>query len=140
MNWGTKLVIAMALFMGFIVTLGLLMFRSQTDDLVESNYYERGLKYDSDFARKSQVKTDGALPKITTENGFLKVSFVKPAAGKLTFRHPSKRSADFVMMFDDKAGQQWTVPLKQVPAGQWHLVMEWNSQAKDYLFEQEIRI
>ena len=43
-NWGTKLVIAIILFMGFIFVLVYLSTQN-TIDLVERDYYPKGLKY-----------------------------------------------------------------------------------------------
>jgi len=46
MNWGTKIVIALALFMALIVSFGVYMVSRDTDSLVAEDYYERGLNYD----------------------------------------------------------------------------------------------
>lgn len=46
MNWGTKLIIGMALFMAFIIGLAVFMLNSNADPLVDKDYYEKGLKYD----------------------------------------------------------------------------------------------
>jgi len=46
MNWGTKIVIALASFMALIVSFGVYMVSSDTDSLVAEDYYERGLNYD----------------------------------------------------------------------------------------------
>lgn len=46
MNWGVKIVIALALFMALIVSFGIYMVSNDTDSLVAEDYYERGLNYD----------------------------------------------------------------------------------------------
>ena len=46
MNWGTKIVVALALFIALIVSFGIYMVSSDTDSLVAEDYYERGLNYD----------------------------------------------------------------------------------------------
>ena len=46
MNWGAKIVIALALFIALIVSFGIYMVSSDTDSLVAEDYYERGLNYD----------------------------------------------------------------------------------------------
>jgi len=66
MNWGTTIVIALALFVTLIVSFGAYMMTRDTDSLVAADYYERGLNYDklrnADSARTSvdslQVKSD----------------------------------------------------------------------------------
>ena len=46
MNWGIKIILALALFMVLIVSFGVYMVRSDADSLVAEDYYERGLNYD----------------------------------------------------------------------------------------------
>ncbi|HWK59311.1 MAG TPA: FixH family protein [Parapedobacter sp.] len=46
MNWGIKIVIALASFMVLIVSFGIYMVSTDTDSLVAEDYYERGLNYD----------------------------------------------------------------------------------------------
>lgn len=46
MNWGVKLVIALAAFIVLIVSFGIYMVSTDTDSLVHEDYYERGLHYD----------------------------------------------------------------------------------------------
>ena len=60
MNWGTKLVIGMGLFMAFIITLVVFMMRSGSDDLVDKDYYQKGIEYDKEYTRKNQVQQDQA--------------------------------------------------------------------------------
>ncbi len=45
----------MLVFMSFILVLAVLMFRSDTDALVEKDYYEKGLRYDETYRLKAQV-------------------------------------------------------------------------------------
>ncbi|GGG87722.1 hypothetical protein GCM10007415_22000 [Parapedobacter pyrenivorans] len=46
MNWGTRIALALALFMALIVSFGIYMVSKDTDSLVAEDYYERGLNYD----------------------------------------------------------------------------------------------
>lgn len=46
MNWGTKIAVALALFMVLIGSFGIYMVSQDTDSLVAEDYYERGLNYD----------------------------------------------------------------------------------------------
>lgn len=45
-NWGTKIVIALGLFVALITSFGIYMVTQDTDTLVHEDYYERGLNYD----------------------------------------------------------------------------------------------
>ncbi len=46
MNWGTKIVIALALFIILIASFGIYMVTQDSDSLIYEDYYERGLNYD----------------------------------------------------------------------------------------------
>ena len=46
MNWGTKIIVVLALFIALIVSFGIYMVSSDTDSLVAEDYYECGLNYD----------------------------------------------------------------------------------------------
>jgi hypothetical protein len=83
MNWGTKLIIGMLLFMSFIVVLGVLMVRSDNDALVETNYYEKGLNYDQEYAAKTQVGKDQASPVTSITAAQISIQFKTSAKGKL---------------------------------------------------------
>ena len=46
MNWGLKIVIGLATFIVFIVSMGIYMVSKDTDSLVDNDYYEKSLSYD----------------------------------------------------------------------------------------------
>ena len=138
MNWGTKLGIGMALFISFIVTLGVLMIRSNSDDLVDTDYYEKGIAYDKDYNRKVQMNKDHAEPEITS-NDSLKIVFKRPATGKIRFIHPSDKTMDRIQDIVSGEGNQVELPLSEITKGQWKLHLEWESDGKAYLYEKELR-
>jgi hypothetical protein len=123
MNWGTKLIIGMLLFMSFIVVLGVLMIRSDSDALVETNYYEKGLNYDDEYAAKTQVGKDQASPEISI-------------TVKLT-RNDSK-SSDTTVKFITKSGKL-TLNISRLAKGRWHMITAWeNPEGIKYLKDEEV--
>ena len=139
MNWGTKLGIGMALFISFIVTLGILMIRSESDDLVDTDYYEKGIGYEKDYIRKSQVETDQAQPTITS-NGSLKIAFVHPATGSIKFIHPSDKKMDKILDIKSDTDNRVELPLRDMAKGHWKVLLEWESDRKAYMYEKELMI
>lgn len=139
MNWGTKLIIGMALFMSFIITLAVLMIRSDSDDLVDVNYYEKGIEYDKDYERKSQLIKDNAEPEISV-NDNLKIVFKGPAKGNIRFIHPSDKTMDSTMNFNSGTTNQTELPLKNFRKGHWNISLEWESNGKAYLYNKNITI
>ncbi|WP_256004617.1 MULTISPECIES: FixH family protein [Pedobacter] len=67
MNWGSKIIIGMALFMSFIILLGIMMVRSTPDPLVDEDYYEKGLNYDQEL-RVKQHRLDSIRAQGGTAN------------------------------------------------------------------------
>ncbi len=139
MNWGTKLVIGMALFMSFIITLAVLMIRSDSDDLVDTNYYEKGIEYDKDYVRKNQLIKDKAEPEISV-NDQLTIIFKSPAMGSIRFIHPSDKTKDSTMNINSGTGLQVDFPLDGLRKGHWKIYLEWESNGKSYIFEKNIII
>lgn len=139
MNWGTKLVLGMGLFMAFIITLVVIMFRSNSDDLVDSNYYEKGIEYDKDYIRKNQVVKDKAEPEIIV-NEDLKIVFKSPVSGTIRFIHPSDKSNDRTMQINSGAANEIRLPLNNFTKGHWKIILEWESSGKSYLYDKSIII
>lgn len=138
MNWGTKIIIGMLSFMLFIVTLGVLMFRSETDALVENDYYEKGLKYDEAFKQKENVLADQAGPVIHVSEKSIAITFRDRANGRITLMRSADKRMDRSLSFSTDTLNRVVLPL---PAkGQWKLIIKWSSAAKAYLYEQEIII
>lgn len=129
----------MALFMSFIITLAVLMIRSDSDDLVDTNYYEKGIEYDKDYVRKSQLIEDNAEPEISV-NDQLTIIFKSPAVGSIRFIHPSDKSKDSKMDINSGAGNQVEFPTDNFRKGHWKVSLEWKSNGKSYMFDKNIII
>jgi hypothetical protein len=139
MNWGTKLVIGMVLFMSFIITLAILMIRSDSDDLVDANYYEKGIEYDKDYARKDQLIQDKAEPVISV-NDHLTIVFKEPASGSIRFIHPSDKTKDSILNIDSGSDKQVDLQLTNFRKGHWKILLEWKSAGKSYMYDKSIMI
>jgi hypothetical protein len=139
MNWGTKLVIGMGLFMGFIITLVVFMIKSDTDDLVDKDYYQKGIEYDKEYARRNQVQQDQAEPEIYVGDS-LKIVFKKPATGTIRFLHPSNNKNDRTLTIKSGRNNEFILPLSETSKGHWKLILEWKSDEKEYLLDKNILI
>jgi len=140
MNWGKYLILGMACFMLFIVGMAVYMF-AQTKDEYDRQYYEKGLNFDADYTRQKQVLTDKAQPKIALNNKSISIKFTSAAKGKLYFNRPSNGKLDQVLPFENTNDDPTlTIPLNKLATGPWHLRFEWESNHKQYLYEQEITI
>lgn len=139
MNWGTKLVIGMGLFMAFIITLVVFMMRSDSDDLVDKDYYQKGIEYDKEYTQKNRVYQDKSEPYIYVGDS-LKIIFKKPAIGSIRFLHPSDNKNDRTLNMETRENNEFVFPLNEISKGNWKLILEWKSEGREYLFEKNILI
>ena len=139
MNWGTKLLIGMGLFMAFIITLAVLMIKSGSDDLVDKDYYQKGIEYDKDYESKSQMQKDQAEPEISIGES-IRIIFKKPMTGTARFLHPSDHKNDRIVSLNSGITNEIVIPLTDLAAGHCKLIIELKSDAKEYLYEKSITI
>ncbi|MHA4895609.1 FixH family protein [Pedobacter sp. PWIIR3] len=141
MNWGTKIMIGMGLFMTFIVVLGVLMVRSENDALVETNYYEKGLNYNQDYRFKEQAIKDKVLPKITISDGGLDIKFVTHSMGKIKLMRTSNKKLDISMDFNTDSSNILKINTENLAKGSWRVIINWkNEMGTSYLNEQKIAV
>ena len=138
MNWGTKITIGMLSFMTFIVVLGILMIRSDSDSLVESNYYEKGLTYDNEYTAKTQVGKDQASPILHIDATTLSITFKTPAKGRVRLTRNDSKTSDTTVQFITKTGKL-NLNIAILTKGQWHLITSWqNPEGINYLKDEEV--
>lgn len=139
MNWGKSILIGMAIFMAFILSMGIRMMRQPADDY-DRDYYEKGLTFDADYRKEKQVMLDSAQPAADLNGSLLKLKFKEMASGQIHFLRASDHSLDRVLKFNTDINGKWETELELPAHGEWHLVFEWESSGKQYLYEQQIFI
>ncbi len=140
MNWGTKAALGLGTFMTFIIVLSVIMFNSKTDALVDNDYYEQGINYNKVYNLKEQVKRDQATPEVTVNTKAISVIFKEQAKGNVRLMRTSDKRLDRKLSFETDSNKQVFIPATTLQKGSWRLIIEWKSQAKKYLCEQEINI
>jgi len=139
MNWGKGIIAGMIIFMLFIIGMGIYMFSVPVDEY-DHQYYENGLNFNHDYDREAQVGKDHAQPLIQVIGHHIKFTFAQPVKGKIKFMRPSDPALDRFFKLDSSEGNEIEVPLASIAAGQWQLVLEWESNHKAYLYHQEVYI
>ncbi|QNL48698.1 FixH family protein [Olivibacter sp. SDN3] len=140
MNWGLKIVIGMAMAMTSIVATGIYMVSKDTDTLEEGDYYEKGLSYDDEYAKKENVLVHHARPAIKLLNDSLIINFQhEKNRGMISFRRPSDRAMDRNVVFTTTA-PLYKIPINELRKGVWHLRLEWESAGITYLENEELYI
>lgn len=129
----------MIIFMLFILSMCIYMFRMPADEY-DHQYYEKGLSFNADYAKERQVVADQAQPLIRVVGGEVTVTFKGPAKGTAKFIRPSSMVLD--KTFTIQTGMQKTALLSvgSLLKGRWHILLEWESGRKSYLYQKEVAL
>lgn len=139
MNWGKGIVTGMVLFMLFILSMCIYMFRMPEDEY-DHQYYEKGLNFNKDYNKEQQVVKDHAQPVISQVGDHLVIRFKTPSSGKISLIRPANKASDTVYPLRSGDDDQVIILLTPLKKGHWQLLLEWESNHKDYLYQQEIDI
>ena len=141
-NWGTGLVIAMAVMIGGMVTLVTIAVR-QDYDLVEENYYQKSVDYQQHIEKVK--RTDALEQKITfsQSNDSLKLTFPNMAAfsdyaGKIHFYSPVAEKRDLTLPVRLNSVFSQSIDLKNLKKGRFEVKIDWTANHTDYYQELEI--
>ncbi|MGB5982296.1 MAG: FixH family protein [Nonlabens sp.] len=143
-NWGTGLVIGMALFIAFILyfVIRISTDHDQNHDLVTEGYYQKEMELQEDIY--AEQNTAGMTEKITgrsTPKGYV-LTFpeaFEPAKikGKVAMYRPSNKVLDFEIPLE-MSTSRLIIPASQLPQGRWNITMDWSYEGKKYKFKKQI--
>lgn len=140
MNWGLKIALGLGVFMTFIMVLAYLMMTSKNDDLVDADYYEKGINYNVDYDKKSRVTLDLATPDVVVANQQLTVTFKHNATGTIKLIRTADKDLDKNMTLKTDSLNQFIIPTTGLAPGLWKLQIDWNSNGISYLYEKEVML
>lgn len=136
-NWGTKLVVAMAVFMGFIIVLVIQTTKNDVN-LVEKDYYPKGLKYQD---RLDQI--DNAAPYYNTiqifqdaENIVIQLPQINPDTGTIYFFRPSNTELDKIYEFNPTDTYSQSFSKSAFQKGKYLVKIYWMENDKAYYIEK----
>ena len=143
-NWGGGIVIAMILFIGFIMYFVIAMTTNDryNYDLVTEKYYEKELQYQEkiDASQNAQNLGEKIIYEKTAEGLLIKFPEKlqdKTLKGKVFLYRPSDKQLDFEISLSD-IRNYLLVPDKRLLDGHWNISVEINYQDKNYFFTEEI--
>lgn len=141
MNWGVKIFVTLLLFVIVAVSTGIYMVSNDHDSLVEEDYYEKGLEYDSTYNHKINVRELNLEPQVVIDSGFIIIQFQETGSnGQLALRRESDSSQDLEVPFSTKS-DVFKLPIAELRDGRWNIQIDWKSQrGVPLLFEKSIYI
>lgn len=138
-NWGHKLVFFASLFMLFVVFM-VYKISTQKVDLVDKNYYEKGVKYQDEINKFSAASAIN--PELIFDLAQQAVSFKSSAqslSGKAYFYRAADATMDFEVPFSTTNGS-FSYSTGKLAVGIWHVTFEWTLNGKLMAIEKQIVI
>lgn len=140
-NWGTGIVIAFVLFIGFILFFVIRTFTlpEYQHDLVDDEYYKTELKYQEEIDKQNNLKNlDEEITFVKVDNGFEinfpSIFFADNTKGTVSFYRPSNKVLDFQTPIEITEGKM-LIPNEKLVEGNWNVVIDFVSESKEYLYK-----
>ncbi len=136
-NWGTKLTIAIILFMSLIFFM-VYMSTQYPIDLVEEDYYPKGLKYQERIDEISNARPVASQVRAFQNSDAVVVTFpeINPDTGTITFYRPSNIHLDRVYEINTDSLQQMSFPKSEFKKGKYYLKIYWEENDRGYYIEK----
>jgi nitrogen fixation protein FixH len=143
-NWGTGIVIAIALFMTFILVLVYKMTMNQdyNHDLVVEEYYKKELAFQEEInAEENALSLSERIKGKKVDDGWL-LTFPKEIEGSkiegsVFLYRPSNKQLDFDFSIE-LSGLNLLIPDERLLDGRWNITVEWEYNGEPYLYKESI--
>ena len=143
-NWGKGIVIAIVLFVSFIMyfVISITTNNEYHHELVTEKYYEKELSYQEkiDASKNARSLSSNASFEKTADGILIKLPRELQNTllhGKVFLYRPSDKQLDFELTFSESTNYL-LVPDKRLLDGRWNISVEIRHQDKNYFFTQEI--
>lgn len=143
-NWGTGLVIGMALFIAFILyfVIRISVDKQYDYDLVTEEYYKKEMVYQQEIdAEENSKSLDGNISGEKVAEGWM-LTFPKnidysKIEGTVFLYRPSNKKLDFQIPLNLSSPNLLIEDLKMI-AGRWNTTVQWSYEGEDYLYKSKI--
>lgn len=143
-NWGTGLVIGMALFIAFILyfVVQIMTGDPATYDLVTDDYFSREMVYQDelDAEANSYALTSKVVGRRTAEGWLLLFPEEFDSSkiqGSVSMYRPSNKHLDFDMPLE-VSKNQFLIPAAKLVGGRWNATVNWTYDGKTYRSTEKI--
>lgn len=144
LNWGTSIVIAFVLFIGFIMFMVVQMMSNKEleHDLVVESYYQKELTFQNELEEEQNAADLDSKIEIKKSSEGLKFIFpseieFSKISGEVFMYRPSDKVLDFTV--DLKLNtQEFVIPKQLIKPGRWNVNLKFTVDDKSYLVKKEI--
>lgn len=140
MNWGKGIIVALALFVGFILFLVITLMR-QDVDLVSEDYYKQEIDYEARIQKEQNGLNSAAKIKIVDQKSFVIIQLPDNIALTnvlVNLKRPNDEKLD--KSFKIEGTKTFMLPKASLEKGKYDLSIEYTMDKKDCLLQQKIII
>jgi len=143
-NWGTKIFIAIIMFMSLMIVLVILSM-NQSYYLVEKDYYPKALEYQQRIDKETNAKNIGEMIQIANNGNKLIITFPsvfdpKAIDGELTFYRPSDGTMDLTVPIRLDSLRKMTFSKGDLMTGRYIIKFEYEVNNTGYYEEKTVYI
>jgi len=146
LNWGTSIVIAFVLFIGFIMFMVVQMLSNKEleYDLVIESYYQKELTFQEDLDSAQNAADLENQVNIAMISEGLQIIFPSDfdysvIEGEVFLYRPSDKALDFTVQLQLE-NSEYVLPRSLMEAGKWEVNLKFNHKGEDYFIQQKIQI
>ncbi len=137
MNWGKGIAIFLILFIGFILTLAIILMQANTD-LVGEDYYKKEIAYEDEIVAESNAKKAGAevITEISDEGLFIHIKNMdSPENVTIHLLRGNNQKLDVSVKGD---GAATFIERSELVDGKYILTVNWKKQDALYQVKKDI--
>lgn len=142
-SWGTGIVIAIIIFV-VVVLAQTIYLMNQKVDLVEEDYYKKGIEYQKDIDVQKKSRELSEPIRFDFNGQYLIIDFPKELteeklSGEILLYRPSDSGLDIKLPVSTDSLSQ-IIPVSNLKKGFWRVKLKWQYDGQDYYDETSFRI
>lgn len=140
-NWGHGVMLGLAAFILFILTL--IFLADESGDLVSDEYYEDSLVFQElgidARNRVSALKEKPAVKKQANGYSVIFPEQIKPDSGQVYMMRGAFKKDDIILPLELNSRNSILIPAAKMKAGEYDLSLSWYTEGKPYLMKQTLQ-
>ena len=137
MNWGKGIAVFLILFIGFILTLAIILMQANTD-LVGEDYYKKEMAYEDEIIAESNAKKAGAqvIAEVSEEGLFIHIKNIEsPEDVTIHLLRGNNQELDVSLKGD---GAATFIERSELVKGKYILTTTWKKEETPYQIKKDI--
>lgn len=134
MNWGVKIAVSLGVFIAFILSLGLIMMRSNKEG-VEKDYYEKDLLYEQEIQAIQNAQSLSESLRFELVEDKLIIQFPKDVEnyqGRVFLLRPDDSKKDKSEPMQLNADRKQIININTLQKGLWRAQVFWQMNGRKY--------